>query len=59
MTEREFLNLERGDLIRHKGSADSMVVIETLGDGTAIAARTTHVMNADEWLLIDKAKYNT
>jgi len=51
MTKKEFDNLKRGDIVRHK-TGESYVIEHPLG-GSYIAVRTIHVSNPFEW-----EKYN-
>ena len=52
----EFAKLGRGDIIRHKMSAESVLVDGNYGSHV-IAVRTYEVTNPDEWDLIHKAHY--
>lgn len=56
MTEEQFKSLERGDIVRHESSSDSLVVTQNLGD-TVIAVRTEAMTNPIEWRLIFKAHH--
>lgn len=57
MTKEELQRLDRGDIIRHRTSGDAMVVTTNYGSH-AVAVRTEHVSNPDEWLLISKHRSN-
>lgn len=46
-------SLQPGDIIRHKGSGDAMIITANYGDH-AIAVRTQHVSNPFEWLFVGK-----
>lgn len=46
-------DLQPGDIIRHKSGSEALVVTANYG-GHAIAVRTQHVSNPQEWLLIGK-----
>ena len=48
-------DLERGDIIRHKGTGKSYVVTANYGT-TVIAVDTYQVSNPDEWLLVEVSK---
>jgi len=56
MTDDEFKVLGRGDIIRHVGGGDSLLVDANYGKHVA-AVRTQHVSNPREWVLVMKAKY--
>lgn len=45
--------LQPGDIIRHRGAAEAMVITANYGDH-AIAVRTQLVTNPSEWLLVGK-----
>lgn len=53
MTDEELKNLNIGDIVRHFLSAHSMVIIANYRDNK-IAARSTELSNANEWILIKK-----
>lgn len=53
MTKDEFKNLKRGDIIRHKESADSIVIDAKINESRYLAVRIFTVTNSDEW---DKVK---
>ncbi len=48
MSPREFSGLKPGDLIRHKGSGDALIVHKQFGV-SLIAVRITTVSNPIEW----------
>ena len=56
MTEDEFKNLTRGDIVRHKGLGDSWLIDMSYGNRKT-AIRTVDLTNPDEWELISKANY--
>lgn len=53
MTTEELANLQPGDIIRHGGCPDAMVVTASYG-GRATAVRSVDVTNASEWKLVRK-----
>jgi hypothetical protein len=55
MTKEEFKLLDRGDIVRHKGSSGSLIVLSNDGN-SVIAIRESHLTNPDEWDLLFKAK---
>ena len=55
MSEEEFRNLERGDIVRGANSGTSYVVERTLGT-YVIGVRTVLITNPDEWVLVKKSK---
>lgn len=51
MNQKQFENLKRGDLVRHKMSGSAYVVEHT---SPHIAVRTVQVSNPHEWNLVDQ-----
>lgn len=51
MNQKQFENLKRGDLVRHKGSGDAYVVEVT--HPAVIAIHSVTVTNPTEWNLVD------
>jgi hypothetical protein len=51
MTEEQFRNLKRGDIVRHKTAAESYVV-DWHNGRQATAVRTAYLTNPTEWDLI-------
>lgn len=52
MTPAQLKGLQRGDLVRHKGSGDSLVVTGNYGDRVT-AVRTVDMTNPNEWDQVD------
>lgn len=50
-TEEDLLQLRRGDIIQHKYSGNSYVVLDQVGR-SLIAVDTIEVTNPDEWLAL-------
>lgn len=50
MNQKQFENLKRGDLVRHKSSGSAYVVEHTT---PVIAIRSVQVSNPHEWNLVD------
>lgn len=46
--------LKPGDIIQHRSTGESYVVTANYGD-YAIAVRTVHVSNPDEWLVVGRS----
>jgi len=55
MTDREFRNLQTGDIVASKFSKVTYVVTENFGCRVT-AVRTTDITNAEEFELVLKAK---
>ena len=53
MTKDQMTALQPGDIIRHRESADAVVVTANYGSH-AIAVRTCYVSQPAEWILIPK-----
>jgi hypothetical protein len=56
MTSEQMRNLDTGDIVRGKRSAQAFVVTGNYGDHVT-AVRTVDITNSDEWDLILKAKH--
>jgi hypothetical protein len=56
MTEDQFKNLQRGDIVRHVTSPDSVVVTGNFGNRVS-AIRAYDLTNPNEWRLIGKANH--
>ena len=56
MTAEEMADLGTGDIVRHKSSAEAVVVMANYGDRVT-AVRTFDLTNPDEWLLVMKASH--
>jgi len=54
MTGEEFENLQAGDIVRGKFSAESYIVTANF-KGRVTAVRTVDLTNPEEWELIQKA----
>lgn len=52
MNQKQFENLKRGDLARHKCSGDAYVVERT--HPAVVAIRSVQVTNPHEWNLVDQ-----
>lgn len=52
MTKDQLSRLQPGDLVRHKHSADAMIVHANYGSH-CIAIRCSHVSNPIEWDIVD------
>jgi hypothetical protein len=48
--------LRPGDVVRNIGSGEAYVVLENVGRG-AIAVRTIHVSNPQEWVLVSRGDW--
>lgn len=53
MTEDQMLRLQVGDIVRHRHSADGVVVTGNYGTHL-IAVRTVRISNPHEWTLVSK-----
>jgi hypothetical protein len=56
MNIKDFNQLDRGDIIRHKSGGDTYLVNSNYGHRVT-AVTTKDLTNPDEWELILKAKY--
>lgn len=56
MTQKEFKNLEKGDVIQRVDSTQSYVVVENDGWGKVIIQSTKEAENPMEWNLVSKKK---
>lgn len=52
MNQKQFENLQRGNLVRHKRSGDAYVVEMT--HPVVVAIRSIQVTNPNEWNLVDQ-----
>lgn len=50
MTQKEFDNLRRGDIIRHTSDGESYTIEHSLKN-SYIGVRTIEITNPDEWIL--------
>ena len=54
-TVRDIRELHRGDVIQHRATGVSYVVIDDLADGKVVAVRSMIVEKPMEWLLMLRA----
>jgi hypothetical protein len=56
MTQEQFKDLQRGDIIRHKNDNKAILVDANHGDNVT-CVRTFNVSQPDEWVLVYKANH--
>ena len=56
MTQEEFENLGRGDIVRHVSSSDAILVEANYGDHV-LAVDIWDMSNPEEWVLVAKANH--
>ena len=55
MTTEEFKGLGPGDVVRHEGASEAVVVTANYGEHVT-AVRSYMITNPDEWRLVAKAR---
>jgi len=58
MTDQEFKNLERGDIVRHAEGISSYVVTDNY-NGRVTAVDSADITNPEEWILMKEIKNDT
>ena len=57
MDTKDFSNLGRGDIVRHKRNRSTSYVVDVNHGGSITAMATVNMTNPDEWELVLKCTY--
>ena len=57
MDIKDFSNLSRGDIVRHKRNRSTSYVVDVNHGGSITAMATVNMTNPDEWELVLKCAY--
>ena len=58
MTDQEFRELDRGDIVRHRMDRARSYIVDGNYGGHVTAVRTVDISNPSEWEVVYKADYS-